>query len=107
MEPFNDGAPYHGSDRIVGGNLKGATGSSDYFYFSCPNCPDNEILRILEYREHEPRKPNPHNVTCTRAAKYGFTLVFNLYCEQCGLSDFVKVSNAGLQGEQHAHVLMR
>ena len=107
MEVFNDGEPYHGSTRIVGGNLKGATASSDYFYFFCPNCPESEILRILEYREHEPKKPNPYNDTCKSEAKYGFTLAFKLYCEQCGLSDFVKVSNAGLQSGKHTHVLMR
>ena len=73
------------------GKLTGATDNQDYFYFFCPNCPDNEILRILEYGEHVRKNVNPYNDKCKSKAKYGFALVFKLFCEKCGFSDFVKV----------------
>ena len=49
MGSFNNGKPYHGSEQVIHGKLKGATGETDYFYFFCPRCPDNEVVRILEY----------------------------------------------------------
>jgi predicted RNA-binding Zn-ribbon protein involved in translation (DUF1610 family) len=107
MPKFNNGKPYHGSDKIMKGKLQGATDAADYFYFFCPNCPDNEIMRLLEYGEHSRESVNPYNDKCNRKAKYGFTLVFRLFCEKCGFSDFVKVSNTGWQGGKHSDVLKR
>ena len=107
MEKFNNGMPYHGSNEIMGGKLKGATDQEDYFYFFCPKCSDNQIMRILEYGEHAFKNENEYNYNCKSRAKYGFTLVFKLYCEKCGFSDFVKVSNTGWQGGKHAETLLR
>ncbi len=107
MHKFNNGKPYHGSETVKHGRLKGATDVSDYFYFFCPKCPDDEILRILEYGEHNRENLNPYNSECKSKAKYGFTLVFKLFCEKCGFSDFVKVSNIGLQGGKHSEGLMK
>ncbi len=105
MKTFNNGKPYHGSSHITGGKLKGATDSQDYFYFFCPKCEDNEILRILEYGEHSREDVNPYNDKMKSNAKYGFTLVFKLFCEKCGFSDFVKVSNTGWQGGKHSDAM--
>jgi hypothetical protein len=98
MTKFNNGKPYHGSKEIRGGKLKGSTDETDYFYFFCPKCPDNEIVRILEYGVHEKKAENPYNEKCKSKAKYGFSLAFKIHCEKCGLTDFVKISNTGWQG---------
>ena len=105
MDKFNNGKPYHGSDQIMRGKLKGATDNQDYFYFFCPKCPDKEIVRILEYGEHTRDNVNPYNDHCKSKAKYGFTLVFKLFCEKCGHSDFVKISNTGWQGGKHKEAM--
>jgi predicted RNA-binding Zn-ribbon protein involved in translation (DUF1610 family) len=106
MSKFNKGKPYHGSDQIEHGRLKGAT-DTDYFYFFCPNCPDLEIMRVLEYGEHEKTEDNKYNPDCKRKAKHGFTLVFKLYCEKCKLTDFVKISNLGWQGGKYSEAMAR
>jgi predicted nucleic-acid-binding Zn-ribbon protein len=105
MPNFNNGKPYHGSDAIAMGKLKGATGETDYFYFFCPKCKNNEIVRILEYRVHSEEPENPYNELCKSKAKDGFTLVFKIHCDKCGHTDFVKISNTGWQGGEHAHIL--
>ena len=74
MSKFNNGRPYHGSEKITHGRKE----------------PTNE-----------------YNEKCKSKAKYGFTLVFKLYCEKCGLSDFVKISNTGWQGGKHSQTLER
>lgn len=105
MIKFNNGKPYHGSEEISKGKLEGATDKTDYFYFFCPKCPNKEVVRILEYTEHARENVNPYNDDCKSKAKYGFTLVFKLYCEKCGHSDFVKISNTGWQGGKHSIIL--
>ena len=107
MAGFNDGKPYHGSDAVVEGLLRGATGETDYFYFFCPKCPDDEIMRILEYGIHAEQPNNQYNADCHSKAKYGFTLAFKLHCEKCGHEDFVKISNMGWQGGKHSDVVRR
>ncbi len=105
MTKFNNGKPYHGSDEISDGKLQGATGETDYFYFFCPKCPDREIMRILEYGEHAPKRDNEYNDLLKSKAKYGFTLVFKLFCEKCEYEDFVKISNTGWQRGKHSDIL--
>ena len=107
MSKFNNGKPYHGSDKVKKGKLQGATDATDYFYFFCPECPDREIMRILEYRGHAKEDINKYDAHCKSKAKYGFTLVFKIHCEKCGHSDFVKVSNTGWQGGEHSEALSR
>ena len=107
MSNFNDGKPYHGSDKISDGRLKGATDGCDYFYFFCPECPDSEIMRILEYGKHAEDSVDEYNDQCKSNAKYGFTLVFKVHCEKCGHTDFVKISNTGFQSGNHANILMQ
>jgi len=94
---FNNGKTYHGSYLVHKGNLKGAT-DTDYFYFFCPKCPEQYVMRILEYDIHEYKENNPYNDQVKIKAKNGFTLVFKLYCENCKHIDFTKISNMGLQG---------
>ncbi len=105
MLKFNNGKPYHGIEKIRHGRLEGAIDNTDYFYFFCPNCPDHEIMRILEFGEHAKEPSNEYNAQCKSKAKYGFTLVFKLHCERCGCSDFVKISNTGWQGGKHSEVM--
>ncbi len=38
MTKFNNGKPYHGSNAVEGGKLKGAT-DTDYFYFFLSKMP--------------------------------------------------------------------
>ncbi len=102
MQKFNNGNPYHGSADVTAGKLKGATDSTDYFYSFCPKCPDDEIMRVLEYCVHAEEPENTYNAQRKSQAKGGFTLAFKLHCEKCGLTDFVKVSNMGWQGGSHA-----
>lgn len=98
MTIFNNGKAYHGSEAVVSGKLKGATGETDCFYFFCPKYPGSEILRILEYGVHSEEAANPYNQGCRSKAKYGFALAFKLHCEKCGHTDFVKILNTGWQG---------
>ena len=108
MPKFNNGKPYHGSSSVTHGKLEGATDAKDYFYFFCSKCPDRQMMRILEYGEHGQQPPeNEYNELCKSKAKYGFTLVFKLHCENCGHSDFVKISNTGWQGGKHSEALKR
>lgn len=107
MTSFNEGKPYHGSDVVQDGNLEGATGETDYFYFFCPQCPDRHILRILDYEVRDEKKENEYNEFFKVKAKRGFTLAFKLYCENCQHTDFVKLSNMGWQGGKHAEILER
>ena len=97
MRKFNGGRPYHGSSAVEECGLRGATGDTDYFYFFCPKCEGNNVMRVLEYGVHAQEPVNPYNELFKSTALYGFTLVFKLHCEGCGHSDFVKISNTGLQ----------
>lgn len=105
MPKFNKGKPYHGSESVSSGNLRGATGKTDYFYFFCPKCSGNKVLRILEYDEPVEKSINEYNESCKSTAAYGFTLAFKIYCESCGFSDFVKISNTGWQQGEHSELL--
>ena len=106
MSQFNNGKPYHGSPDVMSGKLQGAT-DTDYFYFFCPKCPDKHIMRILDCEIEEHEKENPYNEEFTKKAKKAFTLAFQIYCEKCKHTDFVKISNIGLQGGTHKDALER
>lgn len=89
-------AGIHGSETVQEGKLVGAT-DTDYFYFLCPQCDDSTMLRLLDYYviaegpvEYAPEVRND--------AKRDFTFAFDLKCEECGFSDYVKISNTGFQG---------
>lgn len=105
MTKFNNGKPYHGSADVEHGKLQGATAETDYFYFFCPKCPDRYILRILDYGVHSQDAEHPYKGQVTKKAKRGFALAFRLYCENCKLEDFVKISNTGWQGGKYADVM--
>lgn len=98
MTTVNTQHPHDGSGHVEGGGLTGATIDTDYFYFFCPRCPDQQILRILEYSLRDASSEHPYNSEYKVKAKNGFTLEFKAYCEQCKKSDIFKVSNMGLQG---------
>ncbi|MBB3977271.1 putative RNA-binding Zn-ribbon protein involved in translation (DUF1610 family) [Rhizobium azooxidifex] len=98
MQQFNNGKPYHGSPDVEGGKLRGATVDTDYFYFFCPKCPDDQIVRVLEHGIHAQQAVNPYNDQCHSVAKNGFTLAFRIHCDSCGFEDFIKISNTGWQG---------
>lgn len=107
MHRFNNGKPYHGSADVEHGKLQGATAETDYFYFFCPKCPDKHILRILDYGVHAELKEHPYKDQVTKEAKRAFILVFELYCERCGFTDFVKISNVAWQGGNYADAMNR
>ncbi len=103
MPKFNNGKAYHGSESIMNGGLKGST-DTDYFYFFCPKCTDQEIMRVLDYeiRAEQPKKP--YNAELSPKAAKGFTLAFKVYCQKCEHTDFVKISNMGWQGGKYSEV---
>ena len=78
MQRFNDGKPYHGSQDVMAGQLRGATVDTDYFYFFCPKCPGSERLEVPEY-------------IVRRDDGDGFVIAFKLHCYKCDFTDFVKV----------------
>jgi hypothetical protein len=88
---FNQGKAYHGSSVVYDGKLRGRTGTTDYFFFLCPRCPGEQVMRVLEYEfrnasppveRYEKKKPTEH-----------FNLAFHLYCPACQLEDFIKIDN--------------
>ncbi|MDR1011051.1 MAG: hypothetical protein LBM04_07960 [Opitutaceae bacterium] len=95
----------HGTDAVMNGKLHGATDQTDYFYFFCPKCPKNHMLRVLDYSINHEEPGNRYNDTLKSKAPRSFVIAFDLYCEQCGLRDCVKVSNVGWQDGQHAKAL--
>ena len=99
--------PSHGSELVQGGNLKGATDLTDYFYFFCPRCPDSHIMRVLDYEVVKEEKGHRHNDQCKSTASRTFTLKFELFCEQCRLRDYAKLSNDGWQGGSHMKATSR
>ena len=101
MTKFNGGKPYHGSSEVEGGRLRGAT-DTDYFYFFCPKCPNDEILRVLDYDVRQEMPDNPYNEKLGKPkAERGFVLAFKLHCQRCGFTDFTKIGNLGWQGGEH------
>jgi hypothetical protein len=95
----------HGSEAIVGGCLRGATDLTDYFYFFCPACSGERLLRILDYEFTRDDKGNEYNERCKLKAARSFIIAFDIACEECGFRDCVKVSNIGWQGGKHSEVL--
>ena len=87
------------------GKLKGATDRTDYFYFFCPKCKDDQVLRILDYNHVLEEKGSRYNDQCRSKALKSFTFRFEVFCETCGLHDCVKVSNTGWQAGSHAATL--
>jgi hypothetical protein len=97
----------HGTDAVQSGRLRGATDATDYFYFFCPQCPNDQMLRILDYQFTREEKGNEYNETCKSKAPRSFVIAFDITCEQCGLRDCVKVSNLGWQGGEHSKALRK
>ncbi len=87
----------HGSSAIRDGKLRGGTDGTDYFYFFCPKCEDNQIMRLLDYRHYEEELKNRYDEQMKSKAKKGFTLQFQVYCEKCEHTDTFKISNIGFQ----------
>lgn len=94
---FNDGKPYHGSSAVKESKLRGKTDQTDYFYFLCPFCADNRIMQILDFGVTMDG-PVAYDADHRSKARRDFTIAFKIYCSNCKLTDFVKVSNTGWQG---------
>ena len=43
--------------------MRGATDVTEYFYFFCPKCPDDRLLRILDCCFTKDEKGNKYNDT--------------------------------------------
>ncbi len=95
----------HGTEKIMEGGLRGRTDATDYFYFICPACPDDEILRVLDYELILEEKGNKYNEQMKSKAPKTFVIRLQLFCEACGHKDAVKVANCGWQGGKHADTL--
>lgn len=93
---FNNGKPYHGSEDVCDGKLRGQT-DTDYFYFLCPKCADNTVLQIQDFKVVRDG-PVLYSPETRLGAKRDFVIAFKLRCHTCNLVDFVKVSNIGWQG---------
>jgi hypothetical protein len=97
----------HGTDAVMNGKLHGATDQTDYFYFFCPKCSENHMLRVLDYSINREEPGNRYNARLKSKAPRSFIIAFDICCEQCGLRDCVKVSNIGWQGGKHADSIMK
>jgi hypothetical protein len=95
----------HGSERVQSGKLRGATDRTDYFYFFCPHCPGDQMLRILDFKALREEPGSKYNDKCCSKAKRTFGFGFEIFCEKCGFHDYVKVANYGWQGGTHAQAL--
>lgn len=104
MSAYNPNKSYHGSKAVEQGRLRGAT-DTDYFYFFSPKCSDDRIMRILDYSVLQEEGRNPFNDQLSPKAVQAFIIAFKLHCQQCGLSDFVTVSNTDWQGGTHSEAL--
>ena len=96
MRQSKIGNQWHGSEKVAGGNLTGAT-DTDYFYFFCPVCRDTHILQILDYRVVD-EGPVEYAAKDRPKTRKDFTLAFEVYCPKCELHDYVKLSNTRWQG---------
>lgn len=94
--PRSTPAGIHGSEDVQDGRLVGAT-DTDYFYFLCPKCDDSPMLRLLDYYVLA-EGPVRYAPDTRNDAKRDFNLAFELKCEECGFTDYVKISNTGYQG---------
>ena len=55
-------------------------------------------MRVMDYAQHVPDEPGGTAYPDMRPKQVkDFTLVFELYCPKCKRTDFVKISNTGLQ----------
>jgi len=95
----------HGSEAVEAGRLRGATDRTDYFYFFCPECPGDRLLRILDYQVTRDDKENEYNASSKHKAARSFITAFEIACEECGFRDCVKISSVGRQGGTHAEAL--
>lgn len=88
---FNRGKAYHGSSAVTGGKLGGRTGRGDYFFFLCPKCPGEQVMRVLEY-EFRKAAPPVERDEKKQPSEY-FNLAFHVYCAACQFEDFIKIDN--------------
>jgi hypothetical protein len=65
------------------------------------------MLRVLDFEVRTEEPDNPYNAKLSPKAARGFTLALKVHCQECGLTDFVKISNMGWQGGRHADALAR
>ena len=70
---------------------------TDYYYFFCPNCGDDEILRLLDCRVLLDG-PVEYTRELRPKAKKEFINSYERYCPKCQFHDVIKLSNVGLQG---------
>jgi hypothetical protein len=87
---FNRGKGYHGSSTVEGGKLRGRTGQTDYFFFICPKCPGEQVMRVLEYTLRD--SPTVERPEKKRPTEH-FNMALHLYCPNCQHEDFIKIDN--------------
>jgi hypothetical protein len=91
--------PYHPSQEVTDGKLRGLTDYAGHFHFLCPRCADNQILQILDFGL-ERDGPAEYAKKDRPLARRDFKIAFKVHCPECGLTDFVEVANDGIQGSK-------
>jgi predicted RNA-binding Zn-ribbon protein involved in translation (DUF1610 family) len=80
-----------GGFSVSGGKLVGRTGDTEYFFFTCPKCPDEQVMRVLDYEFRDDAPPIVRDEK--KVPKKHFNLAFSLYCPNCQFEDFIKIDN--------------
>jgi hypothetical protein len=91
--------PYHPSQEVTDGKLRGVTDYAGHFHFLCPRCADNQILQIPDF-SIERDGPAEYAKKDRPKARRDFKIAFKLYCPECRFEDFIEIANDGIQGSK-------
>ena len=88
--PDDRWAFYHGTEKIIGGALKGETACSNRLTFFCSQCKNTLRTHLVgvsdDFTGWKPNGPNSDRCPISIS-------VWSVYCPDCGLSDHFKFPN--------------